>query len=78
MSTNTFDIEKFIGEPSNILEELYGGGEIEVKTYEDFLKLPVNEKYKENQQKKLSQDSIDNERKTKNDSEIGKSSTTEP
>ena len=40
------DLEKFTSESNDILERLFRETPITIKTFEDFLKLPVNEEYK--------------------------------
>jgi hypothetical protein len=46
------DLEKFTSESNDILERLFRETPIDIKTFDDFLKLPVNEDYKKNQEKK--------------------------
>ena len=40
------DLEKFTSESNDILERLFRETPIVIKTFDDFFKLPVNEKYK--------------------------------
>ena len=46
------DLEKFTSESNDILERLFRETPITIKTFEDFLKLPVNEEYNKNQENK--------------------------
>lgn len=46
------DLEKFTSESNDILERLFRETPIIIKTFDDFLKLPVNEEYKKNQENK--------------------------
>ena len=46
------DLEKFTSESNDILERLFRETPITIKTFDDFLKLPVNEEYKKNQENK--------------------------
>ena len=50
MSLKDISLEKFISSPYNILELLYQEPDtsIELRTYEQFLNLPVNDNYKKN------------------------------
>ena len=50
MSSKDIPLEKFISSPYNILEMLYQEPDtsIELRTYEQFLNLPVNDNYKKN------------------------------
>ena len=52
MSLKDIPLEKFISSPYNILELLYQEPDtsIELRTYEQFLNLPVNDNYKKNKQ----------------------------
>ena len=46
------DLSRFISEDSDILEKLNEETPIKNVSFEDFLKLPVNENYKKNQENK--------------------------
>ena len=52
MSLKDIPLEKFISSPYNILELLYQEPDtsMELRTYEQFLNLPVNDNYKKNKQ----------------------------
>ena len=52
MSLKDIPLEKFISSPYNILELLYQEPDTstELRTYEQFLNLPVNDNYKKNKQ----------------------------
>ena len=52
MSLKDIPLEKFISSPYNILELLYQEPDtsIELRTYAQFLNLPVNDNYKKNKQ----------------------------
>ena len=47
-----FDLDKFISDRKELVDRLYAEAEIEVKSFEDLLKLPVNEEYARNQLKR--------------------------
>lgn len=46
------DLSRFISEDSDILERLNKETPIKIVSFEEFLKLPVNENYKKNQENK--------------------------
>ena len=46
------DLSRFISEDSDIIERLNKETPIQTASFEDFLKLPVNEEYKKNQESK--------------------------
>ena len=46
------DLSRFVSEDCDIIERLYKKTRIELKSYDDFLNLPVNEEYKKNQEKR--------------------------
>jgi hypothetical protein len=46
------DLSRFISEDSDILERLNKETPIKITSFEEFLKLPVNDEYKKNQEKK--------------------------
>ena len=46
------DLTKNLSEDSDIIERLYKETPIQTASFEDFLKLPANEEYKRNQEKK--------------------------
>jgi hypothetical protein len=47
-----FDLDKFIADRKDLIDRLYSEANIEVKSFEDLLKLPVNEEYEKNQLKR--------------------------
>ena len=51
--SQTFDLDKFIAERKDLVDRLYADADIELKSFEDLLKLPVNEEYAKNQLKRL-------------------------
>jgi len=46
------DLSRFISEDSDIIERLYKETPIQTASFDDFFKLPVNEEYKKNQERK--------------------------
>jgi hypothetical protein len=48
----SFNLDKFIADRKDLVDRLYAEAEIEVKSFEDLLKLPVNEEYAKNQLKR--------------------------
>ena len=50
--SETFNLDKFISDRKELVDRLYAEAEIEVKSFEDLLKLPVNEEYARNQLKR--------------------------
>ena len=52
MSLTDIPLEKFFSSPHNILEMLYQEPDtsMELRTYDQFLNLPVNDNYKKNKQ----------------------------
>jgi len=46
------DLSRLISEDSHIIERLYKETPIQIASFDDFLKLPVNEEYKKNQERK--------------------------
>ena len=46
------DLSRFISEDSDIIERLNKETPIQIASFDDFLKLPVNEEYKRNQERK--------------------------
>jgi hypothetical protein len=45
------DLSRFISEDSDIIERLNKETPIQTASFDDFLKLPVNEEYKRNQER---------------------------
>jgi len=63
MSLKDIPLEKFIGSLNNILDILYQAPDesMDIRTYEQFLNLPVNDNYKKNKENyisKLNTDSL--------------------
>jgi hypothetical protein len=50
--SQTFDLDKFIADRKDLIDRLYAEAEIEVKSFEELMKLPVNEEYAKNQSKR--------------------------
>lgn len=50
--SQTFDLDKFIADRKDLIDRLYAEAEIEVKSFEELMKLPVNEEYAKNQFKR--------------------------
>ncbi len=50
--SQTFNLEKFVADRKDIIDRLYAQADIEIKSFDDLLKLPVNEAYSEMQLKK--------------------------
>jgi hypothetical protein len=50
--SESFSLDKFVSERKEIVDRLYTESQIEVKTFEDLLSLPVNEEYAKNQLKR--------------------------
>ena len=50
--SESFNLDKFIADRKELVDRLYSESEIEVKSFEDLLKLPVNEEYAKNQLKR--------------------------
>ena len=50
--SESFNLDKFIADRKELVDRLYAESEIEVKSFEDLLKLPVNEEYAKNQLKR--------------------------
>ena len=46
------DLSRFLSEDPDIIERLYKETPIQTASFDDFLKLPVNEAYKKNQENK--------------------------
>jgi len=44
------DLSRYILEDSNIIDRLYKETPIQIISFDDFLKLPVNEEYKKSQE----------------------------
>lgn len=47
-----FNLDKFIADRKDLVDRLYAEANIEVKSFEDLLKLPVNKEYAKNQLKR--------------------------
>jgi hypothetical protein len=50
--SQAFDLAKFISDRKDIIDKLYAEGDVEIKSFDDLLKLPVNEEYAKMQSKK--------------------------
>jgi hypothetical protein len=50
--SEVFNLDKFIADKKDLIDRLYAEANIEVKSFEDLLKLPVNEEYAKNQLKR--------------------------
>jgi hypothetical protein len=57
--TEIFNLDKFVADRKELVERLYAEAEIEVKSFEDLLNLPVNEEYAKNKLKR--QQALQNE-----------------
>jgi hypothetical protein len=50
--SQAFDLAKFVSERKDIVDRLYAEADVEIKSFDDLLKLPVNDEYAKNQLRK--------------------------
>jgi hypothetical protein len=50
--SSTFDLNQFIADRKDIIDRLYAEANVEIKSFDDLLKLPVNDEYAKNQLRK--------------------------